>query len=297
MRQDLGVMSQPNYLVAMILCAPMMLKGRIDKNSPIPYYYQLKQIIVGGVEEGSFEPGDRLPSEHDLCRTFGVSRTVVRQALAELETEGWLRRQKGRGAFVAPKKATGYIFQGLTGLYEDVTARGSTLRSDVRRLERIPASASVAKELGLDEGDPVIVLGRLRYVDGVPWVSATAYLPYDLCPGLLKEDLTNQSLYSTLENKYGVNIDHGRRSVEAVRVPAAVARALGIKYGAPVLLLHGTAYDDQGRAIEHFVEHHRGDLSRFEVNLVRHRRENGREVSLAPMMVAQAAVEGNGTRG
>ena len=281
----------------MILCKHMILRGYIDKKSPMPYYYQLKQIITAEVEAEHYKPGDRLPSEHELCRMFGISRTVVRQALIELETEGWLRREKGRGAFVAPKKTTGYIFQGLTSLTEDISARGGTLWSEVRHLERLPAPSAAAQELGLDVGDPVIVLDRLRFVDGSPWVSATAYLPYDLCPQLLEEDMTTQSLYSTLENKYGINIDRGRRSVEAARAPATVAQALGIKQGAPVLLLHGTAYNDARRPIEHFVEYHRGDLSRFEVNLVRRRLENGPGMSLAPIMVPRATDKRDGARG
>src|SRR3712207_752721 len=133
---------------------------RIDHDSPVPYYYQLKQILAQEIETGRYEPGDKLPSEHDLCEAFKVSRTVVRQALNELEMEGLLRRRKGRGSFVMPKKVAESLFQNLTGLYEDVTARGGILRSEVRQLERVPAPVPVAAELGLQESDSVIVLDR-----------------------------------------------------------------------------------------------------------------------------------------
>jgi GntR family transcriptional regulator len=243
----------------------------IDRNSPVPYYYQLKGFLAGEIEEGSYAPGDRLPGEHELCEAFGVSRTVVRQALAELEAQGLVRRYKGRGTFVAPKKVSESLFQSLTGLHEDVTARGGTLRSEVRRLERVPAPDWVAEELGLGEGDDVIVLDRLRFVDGVPWVVVATYLPYSLCPGLLDEDMRDRSLYALLEDGYGVRISHGRRSVEAVAAAAPVARALGIEERDPILLLRSTSYAEDDTPIEHFVAHHRGDLSRFEVNLLRRR--------------------------
>src|SRR3712207_7726635 len=85
------------------------------------------------------------------------------------------------------------FFQNLTGLYEDVAARGGMLRSKVRQLERVPAPIPVAVELGLREEDSVIVLDRLRFVNGVPWVVVATYLPYELCPQLLQEDMEDQS--------------------------------------------------------------------------------------------------------
>jgi GntR family transcriptional regulator len=169
-----------------------------------------------------------------------------------------------------------------------VTARGGTLKSRVRRLEAVPAAGSVARELELSVGDSVIVLERLRFADGVPWVVTTTYLPYELCPGLLEEDFAEQSLYAVLEDKYNIALDHGRRSIEAVPAGAAVARELGIARGAPILLLRSTAYDREGRPIEHFIGHHRGDLSRFEVSVVRRRRE-ARDAGLrTPSMLVSA---------
>lgn len=270
----------------------MNVMRRIDRQSPVPYYYQLEQILVGEIEAGRYKPGDRLPGEHEMCDTFDVSRTVVRQALAELETEGWLRKEKGRGTFVAPKKVSERLFQSLTGLHEDVVSRGGTLRSEVRRLERVPAPGWVAARLALEEGEPVIALDRLRFVNGVPWVVTTTHLPYSLCPQLLKEDMEYQSLYAVLEEKYGVRISYGQRSVEATLATAAVARSLGIGERDPILLLGSTSYGEDDRPIEHFVAHHRGDLSRFEVNLVRRRTNGSNLPGMVPTMVADGGAGG-----
>lgn len=271
----------------------MYTRRRIDHDSPVPFYYQLKQILVEEIETGHYEPGNKLPSEHDLCQAFKVSRTVVRQALNELEMEGLLRRRKGRGTFVMPKKVSESLFQNLTGLYEDVAARGGMLRSEVRQLERVPAPIPVAVELGLREGDSVIVLDRLRFVNGVPWVVVATYLPYELCPQLLQEDMEDQSLYAVLEQKYGIRIAYGRRSVEATTATATVARDLAVEERDPILLLRSTSYDEDDRPVEHFVAHHRGDLSRFEVNLVRRRNEGSGVPGVVPTMVTDTVSDGD----
>jgi len=240
----------------------------IDRASPMPFYYQLKQILLVDLRERQLSPGARLPGDHELCDTYGVSRTVVRQALAELETEGVIQRVKGRGTFVAPQRTREHLVQTLTGLYEDVASRGGHLRSEVRRLEVVPADEQIAAELQLAPGAPVVVVERLRFVDEEPWVLVTAYLPYDVAPGLLQDDLREQSLYAVLEHRYGVHLTHGRRGVEAAVANAELARSLGIGVGAAVLVLRSTSYASE-RPVEVFVAYHRGDRSVFEVALER----------------------------
>ena len=240
----------------------------IDRLSPLPFYYQLKQILLTELKTRELAPGARLPGDHELCDTYDVSRTVVRQALAELETEGVIERVKGRGTFVAQRRTGERLAQSLTGLFEDVEARGSHLRSDVRRLEVVPADEQVAQSLDLELGASVIVLERLRFVDEEPWVLVTTYLPFEIAPGLLADDLEHQSLYGLLEQKYGVQLRYGQRAIEASIAGAALARNLGISPGDPVLVLRSTVYGNQ-RPVEMFVAYHRGDRSRFEVSLNR----------------------------
>ena len=252
----------------------------IDRTSPLPFYHQLKQILLTDLQESDLAAGDRLPGDHELCETFDVSRTVVRQALAELETEGVIVRVKGRGTFVAPQKTPEHLVQSLTGLYEDVAARGSHLRSEVRRQEVVPADQQIASELNLPPGASVVVIERLRFVDEEPWVLVTTYLPADVAPGLVDDDLTNQSLYGLLEHRYGVRLTHGRRAVEAAVASDSLAVALAIKPGDPVLVLRSTSHAGE-RPVEMFVAYHRGDRSRFEVTL---QRTPSAETSPEPLM-------------
>lgn len=241
----------------------------IDRSSPLPFYHQLKQILINDIQTRNLQPGDRLRGDQQLCTTYDVSRTVVRQALTELEVEGIIERFKGRGTFVAQAKTAENLVQSLTGLYEDVTARGGHMRSEVRRLAVVPADAHVASDLHIDVGQPVVAVERLRFVDEEPWVLVTTHIPEDLVPGLVDEDLTNKSLYALLEGKYGVRLVRGRRSLEAAVARPNLARDLRIARGGPVLVLRSVSYGVQDRPVETFVAFHRGDRSRFEVELFR----------------------------
>jgi GntR family transcriptional regulator, N-acetylglucosamine utilization regulator len=242
---------------------------RIDRSSPLPYYHQLKQLIVADINDRNLQPGDRLPGDHALCATYDVSRTVVRQALGELEIEGVLTRAKGRGTFVAPAPQNEGLIASLTGLYEDVAARGLQLHTEVRKIGVVPADDAQASALEINLGDPVVHIERLRFIAGEPWVFAVTDVPHWVAPGLEHEDLSDQSLYRVLEHGFGVRLVRGRRVVEASLAGARLARMLDVRRSDPLLVLRSVALDERARPVESFVAFHRGDRSRFEVDLER----------------------------
>lgn len=246
-----------------------MTARRIDRSSPLPYYFQLKQILLDHIHGEDLGPGDRLPGDFALCETYGVSRTVVRQALAELEVEGVVTRSKGRGTFVTEYPTGQGLIASLTGLYEDVTALGLTVRSEVKKIGVAPADDAVASLLELRLGDPVVHIERLRLVDGEPWVYAVTDIPASIVPGLENEDLAEQSLYALMESKYGIRIVRGRRGVEADLAGTRMARLLGVRRSDPLLVLRSVSVDADNVPVERFVAYHRADRSRFEVDLER----------------------------
>jgi GntR family transcriptional regulator len=241
----------------------------IDKDSPLPYYRQLKEILRADIEQRDLRPGDRLPGDHELCERYGVSRPVVRQALSELQYEGVLERVKGRGTFVVPQLTSQSLVQSLSGLYDDVAALGRTLRSEVRTLRVAAADADVATRLEIPAGSAVVELERLRFVDDEPWVYTVSHVPATLAPDLVDQDLHEQSLYGLLERRYGLRLTRSRRGVEAHLASAALARDLGIARHGAVLKLTNVSFDAGNRPVETFVAYHRGDRSRFEVELER----------------------------
>lgn len=238
--------------------------AKMVKDASLPMYKQLCDQLILEISTRKLAPGHRLPGEHGMCEMYGVSRTVVRQALGQLEHDGVIERVKGKGTFVAPRKVSESLVHTLRGLYADVESRGGSVYSDVRRQELAPADETVAEALRIPAGEPVVVLERLRYVEDSPWSLTTTYLPRDMAKIVLGADLRNQSLYALLASN-GIRAHHGIRSVEATVANKSQAEALGIVKGAPLMQLRSIVYDAADRPLEFFVAHHRGDQSRFEV--------------------------------
>ncbi|MGV8895819.1 MAG: GntR family transcriptional regulator [Rhodoglobus sp.] len=238
----------------------------IDRNSAVPMYDQLRQLILNLIEEGSLAPGDSLPGEHRLCELYGISRTVVRQALAQLQVEGVVERVKGKGTFVARPKIAESLVHTLSGLYDEVNRRGGHVHSDILRHEREPADDEVARLLEIQVGDPVVVLERLRWVDGEPWSLTTTWMPDAAGSHTLGVDMSENSLYAVLD-EFGITAASGIRSAEAVIASPEQAQLLQIDSGSALMMLRSVSRDAQGVPMEHFVAYHRGDRSRFEFRL------------------------------
>ena len=247
----------------------MSLNTNVDRSSYVPYYIQVMDALTDYIHHGDVTPGEQLPGEPELCRLFGVSRTVIRQALKELEHEGLIVREKGRGTFVAEPKIRESLFQELTGFYQDMAAKGHAPVSKVLTQMVVPASPRIASYLNLAPEIPVIQIDRLRFVQDEPIVFVSTYLPHSLCPKLLDADLTQRSLYQFLEHEYGLVITRGTRVLEAGVANEYQAELLGVIPGAPLIILDSVSYLDDGTPIEFYHALHRGDRSRFEVELIR----------------------------
>lgn len=241
----------------------------IDFDSNIPYYIQLVGLLKESIDKEDWQPGERIPSEPELCATYGVSRTVVRQALLELELEGLINRRKGKGTFVSARKINESLVQNLTGFYQDMIDRGLKPVTKVLVHEVQPASPKIAEHLGIEPGTDVFCIERLRYIEDIPITLVQTYIPYQLCPRLSEYDLSNKSLYSVLENEFGLVISHGRRTIEAVPAKQREAQLLMVEECDPLMLLNSVTYLEDGTPLEYYHAVHRGDRSRFEVELLR----------------------------
>jgi GntR family transcriptional regulator len=240
----------------------------IDRRSALPFYSQLKQIVRDDIAARGLEPGDRLPGDHELCELYGVSRTVVRQALQELEHEGVIRREKGRGTFVGDLRSSRGFGGALVGTFEDIQSEAGEQRSVVLRAGVVTATPQTARDLGLAEGAEVVEIERVREVDGVPWAYTRTQLPLDIGRPLLEVELEDVSLFGIMERRFGIRFERAKRSIEADAATDTVATALGCPPGAPVLVLRSVSFDRTGRPIERFTGFHRGDRSRLDVEVV-----------------------------
>ena len=223
-----------------------------------------------------------MPSEGEFCRKLGVSRTVVRQAMASLESKHLVVKHDGKRSTVAFPKFEVGLMQSLCGFHEDAVASGQKPSAKVLSLAVRGACGEVAEALGLAVGESVIVLNRLRYLgDETEGVEVT-YLPQALCPGLVDEDFSVHSLYELLEGKCGLEMASGYRTIEAIAAEHSHAELLGVKTGSPLLLLKGVGFLADGRRFEYFVARHRGDRSRFRVRVVRETRASSASAASSP---------------
>jgi GntR family transcriptional regulator len=256
------------------------LEFSIDRSNPVPYYIQVRDALQTRIQDGSWHPGDQIPGEPELCRMFDVSRTVIRQALNDLVYRGLLIRKKGKGTFVAEPKIRESLVQKLTGFHQDMVEQGYSPVTRVLKQGLVPANRKVAAYLDIEEGTDVVEIERLRFVQDEPIQLTTTYLPYRVCPELLHQDLTDRSLYVFLEKQCGIMIARGHRSIEAVAANDYEARLLQVKKGAPLIMLNSVSFLSDETPVEYYHALHRGDRTRFEVELVRVREQSTRlEVS------------------
>ena len=245
------------------------MKSRINRNSPVPYYAQVIELLQEQIQQGEWQSGDQLPGEPELCRIFGVSRTVVRQALDHLARQQIIVRVKGRGTFIAETKISGGLVQTLTGFHHDMVRQGFTPFSKILNQEIIPATPKIASTLELPLEAEIFTMKRLRYVENIPLNVGTTYLPLALCPSIVDVDFRYQSLYEYLEIEYGIKIARGKRVIEAVLASKEESQLLEVSEYSPLIMLESISYLEDGTPLEYFHTLHRSDRVRFEVELMR----------------------------
>lgn len=239
----------------------------IDRESPIPLYFQLKELLAAEITSGRWPPGVRIPSEPEIGAHFEVSRTTVRQTLDEMESDGLISRVKGRGTFVKQSSPDTWFLQSSQGFYDEATAKGHKVTSRVLRREvgKLPAWALEA--LGLEAGAHGLTLERLRLVDGRVVMYVVNHLPEDLADLVIRADLERGSLYGALREG-GVEIGGGYRVVEAVKAEGELARLLEIEDGAPLLHVQSVTRESYLRPVECYQAWHRADRTKIEVRVV-----------------------------
>lgn len=207
-----------------------ILLSKLSLDSDIPLYSQLVSIVKRNISAGTLAPGDTLPSEAELCKTFDISRSTVRQAVGALEADGLVVRKQGRGTFVAEPKMrrkteTVYSFT------SEISSMGMTPSSTIIDFEVIDPTPDIVKVLELTTPDTKIYrFTRLRNVDGAPLILETSFYPQYIYPRLTKELLKTHSFYSLLY-EVGIVPASAVDSYEAVMLGRKEAEMLGCKSG------------------------------------------------------------------
>lgn len=235
---------------------------------PIPLYRRIYHDLRAKIEAGEYRPGDRLPSESALSRSYNVSRITSRQALDLLCTEGLLIRRQGMGSFVATSRVNQPLFR-LTDFVEDMAQAGLHAESRVLRFETEPVLPALALVLGLAPDSTVFRLDRLRLANGSPIALDWTWLPPQFGKLLAGEDLAATTIYRILESEYGIPIVSGEYTIEACSAHEDQARRLDIGVGDPLLLFGRTSFTSDGKAVYHQKRFYRADRVRYRLTLTR----------------------------
>ncbi|MCM3024029.1 GntR family transcriptional regulator [Heyndrickxia ginsengihumi] len=233
----------------------------IDKESPIPIYFQIQEYIRKMVESGEWEVGDAIPSERILSEQFSVSRMTIRQAVQGLVDEGLLTRKRGSGTFISSQKVEQPL-EGRTSFTKLMEDRGMKPSSEIIAFQRRKAEGTEIKALKLSEDALVLLIERIRYGDDIPIALEKIVTPWEISKDITKEEL-NQSFYQFLERKKGLKLGNGTQSIEAVAADERVAQLLKINNGSPVLSIERVTTLASGVPFEYVHSQYAGSRFKF----------------------------------
>lgn len=232
----------------------------LNKQSPLPMYYQIEEDIKKRIAKQEFLPGESIPSERALTEMYDVSRMTVRQAVNNLVQEGLLYREKGKGTFIAEAKMEQSL-SGLTSFTEDMKRRGLKPGNKLLSFEVKEAGSPLAKKLGMEADERFYEVRRVRLADDVPMALETTYIPYGLMPELTEEHI-QQSFYAYVES-LGLTIGRAEQAIEAALAEEYQAEALEIPLHAALLGIERLTFTTDGRPFELVQSAYRADRYKF----------------------------------
>lgn len=235
----------------------------IDRTSPVPMHFQLKQILLEKISKDIWKPGDLIPAESELQATHGLSRTTVRQTLSELVYEGRLVRERGRGTFVAQPKFEHNPAR-HRGISQYLQEQGLVPGWKVLGQDWVRATEEVRQHLRVESGARVYCLRRLRLANQEPIGYLVAYVPEAFAAAINPEALEDGESLRYLALLPQMSHSHVERSLEAVAARKAEAKLLGIKTGTPVMLIQRRVLGEDGTPIEFLHAVYRGDRLKYQ---------------------------------
>lgn len=218
-------------------------------DSSMPLYYQIVSDIKQQIKDGVLLPGDKLPAENALSQTYQVSRVTVRKALDDLCALGLTERRPNRGHFVARIKDDRK--NGKRSLHDTLLSSGRVPTSRILSMTTEPASPSQSRHFGIPQGEPVILIHRVRYADGVPFALEHIYLPGDLFEGINPWELENSSMIRIMEEEFHIEIAYSTQTLNPKVPTAQQAELLELKSRKPLLAISSDIVNKDGRVVKH----------------------------------------------
>ena len=233
------------------------MKYIIDKNIPLPLYYQLKQIIINLIDDGVYKEDETIPTEHELIEKYQLSRTTVRQALNELVTEGYLYKRKGVGTFVSSTKKINdqqdIINSTIYKLDKVINRNGYFCKTKFMNVGTVEATPDIAKNLSIDVGEQVWYMDRVRYAGIKVAPFSRSYIHKKLLDDFDKDAKeAAQHFYQYLDSK-GLKVSIIREALIPSLPDSEVRKILEVSSKNPIMLVQDIGYAEDGTVIEYSI--------------------------------------------
>ncbi len=213
----------------------------LDRNSPVPLWEQLDEVLRRNIQNNTWQPGDAIPSENELSKIYGLSRMTTRSTITRMVQEGLLYRVPGKGTFVSEQKLTATPLA-FAGIREQLDKKGILTTTEVVKNTKVKPPKNIANKLSLSENEDVYVIERIRRLKGKFLSFHRAYLRVDM-PELIKEDrLKTEQLCNILKQDYQIIPDRIVETLEMVYVSKKHADLFGIDPRQPLLHLNDVIY-------------------------------------------------------
>ena len=229
----------------------------LKQDAITPLYVQLMEELETSIRNGVYKPGDKIMTEAEMAREYGVSLITVRKAVGSLMEKGLVVRKQGKGTFVTKPKYSRNMkkLQSFTEMCEQMGVKPG---AQVLENRLIMADKKVADRLGIEPGSNVVYISRLRLADGEPVQVEKSYFPLKYA-FLLEEDLNNGSMFECLKEKAGAKVASSEKMIELCRATAVEAALMDVKKGDYLLFVKSTAYDENGEPMYAGIQLINGD--------------------------------------
>lgn len=243
----------------------MSNEQQIDRDAYEPAYAQLANILRQQIAEGYFRPGDQLPSEAQLCRTYGISPMTVRRSINLLSDQGVVSTAQGKGTFVKPLELGTAVFD----LYELQALFQEDADTAVKLLEVrvVSADERTARKLCIADGDNVIYIRRLLTRAGQPIFYHRAYLIYDPARPIVEAEMDVTSLRGLFSNAVNHSLKRGKLCIEATLMNEEEANILQARLPTAAFYLEHLFYDFDERPLSWGWFIFRSDQIRFATHI------------------------------
>lgn len=240
-----------------------MKQTRVENKNTFKYS-QLYDILLSKITSGIWKPGDKMPTERELCERYNVSRITVRDTLELLSKDRYIYRRQGKGTFVAERQ----IEQKLTKFYTlrgDFEKKGIDHTFKILSYQNIAAFGKVQETLGLKPNAPVIELIRCFYANKVPYAIETSYIPQYLYPDMNRKLIEAKGLYGSMQT-FNIIPEHATEHLRAVKLTKEEALTLGVKKQDTAIRIERITYSFNS-TIEYTITAIKGDFFYYTVEL------------------------------